>query len=89
MHTRNDKGDGDYNWGQVSDKKFDALVQQLKGEIDPKKRNAMIVEAYKIQIENIYQLPLHLQIIPWAMRANVSAVHRADNWLEVPWVVIK
>ncbi len=89
LHTRNDKGDGDYNWGQVSDKKFDVLVQQLKGEIDPKKRNAMIVEAYKIQNENIYQLPLHLQIIPWAMRANVSAVHRADNWLEVPWVVIK
>ncbi len=89
LHTRNDKGDGDYNWGQVSDKKFDALVQQIKGELDPKKRMAMIVDAFKIQNENIYQLPMHLQIIPWAMRANMSAVHRADNWLEVPWVVIK
>ncbi len=89
MHSRNDKGDGDYNWGQVSDKKFDALVQQLKGEIDSKKRHAMIIEAFKIQNDNIYHLPLHLQIIPWAMRANVSVVHRADNWLEVPWVVIK
>jgi peptide/nickel transport system substrate-binding protein len=50
---------------------------------------AMIVEAFKIYNDNVYLLPLHLQIIPWAMRANMSAVHRADNWLEVPWVMIK
>ncbi|MCE2725014.1 MAG: hypothetical protein LW865_17310 [Betaproteobacteria bacterium] len=44
---------------------------------------------FKIYNDNVYLLPLHLQIIPWAMRANMSAIHRADNWLEVPWVVIK
>jgi peptide/nickel transport system substrate-binding protein len=89
MHSRNTVGDGDYNYGQVKDAKFDALVQQVKGELDPKKRMAMIVEAFKIYNDNVYLLPLHLQIIPWAMRANMSAVHRADNWLEVPWVMIK
>jgi peptide/nickel transport system substrate-binding protein len=89
MHSRNSKGDGDYNWGQVSDAKFDALVQQLKGELDTKKRQSLIIQAFQIHNDNIYHLPLHLQIIPWAMRANISAVHRADNWLEVPWVVIK
>lgn len=89
MHSRNDKGDGDYNWGQVSDKKLDALVQQIKGELDNKKRQALIIEAFTIHNDNIYHLPLHLQIIPWAMRANVSAIHRADNWLEVPWVTVK
>ncbi len=89
LHSRNDKGDGDYNWGMVKDVKFDTLVDQLKGELDLKKRQAMIIDAYKIQIENVYNLPLHFQIIPWVARANVSVVHRADNWLEVPWVVIK
>jgi peptide/nickel transport system substrate-binding protein len=89
MHSRNDRGDGDYNWGQVSDKKFDALVQQLKGETDTAKRQAMIIEAFKLHNDNIYHLPMHLQIIPWAMQKNVSVVHRADNWLEVPWVTIK
>jgi peptide/nickel transport system substrate-binding protein len=64
-------------------------VQQIKGELDAKKRMAMIVEAFNIYNDNIYLLPLHLQIIPWAMRANVSSIHRADNWLEVPWVMIK
>jgi peptide/nickel transport system substrate-binding protein len=31
---------------------------------------------------------LHDQIIPWAMKKNVNALHRADNRLVVDWVVI-
>jgi peptide/nickel transport system substrate-binding protein len=89
FETRNDKGDGDYNWGQVSDKKLDALIEKIKGEADSKKRQAMIVEAFQIHNDNVYHLPLHLQIVPWAMQANVSVVNRADNWLEVPWVKMK
>ena len=89
MHSRNDKGEGDYNWGQVSDPILDALVQKLKGETDNAKRQAMIIEAFKRHSDNIYHIPLHLQMIPWAMRANVSVIHRADNWLEVPWVKLK
>ena len=34
-------------------------------------------------------LPLHRQVIPWAARNNVEAVHRPDNWLEVAWVIVK
>jgi peptide/nickel transport system substrate-binding protein len=33
-------------------------------------------------------VPLHRQVIPWAMRANVQVVHRADNWLMGEWVRI-
>jgi peptide/nickel transport system substrate-binding protein len=28
-------------------------------------------------------------VIPWAMRSNVSVVHRADNRLTVQWVKIQ
>jgi len=28
-------------------------------------------------------------VVPWAARSNVDVVHRADNWLEVPWISIK
>ena len=31
-------------------------------------------------------IPLHRQFIPWAMRANVEVVHRADNWVEFSWI---
>jgi peptide/nickel transport system substrate-binding protein len=32
---------------------------------------------------------LHFQMIPWAMRSNVTVVHRADNRLTVKWVRVQ
>ena len=37
----------------------------------------------------INHLPLHRQVIPWAARANVTAVHRADNQVMPYWVTVK
>ena len=34
-------------------------------------------------------IPLHRQVIPWAARKNVSAVHRADNQVIPYWVKIE
>ena len=34
-------------------------------------------------------IPLHRQVIPWAARSNVTAVHRADNNVIPYWVAIK
>jgi peptide/nickel transport system substrate-binding protein len=89
LHSRNKEGDGDYNYGNFKDAKLDALVGEVQGELDVAKRKAKILEAFKVHNDGVYHLPLHIQIIPWAMRANLSVVHRADNWLEVPWVTIK
>jgi peptide/nickel transport system substrate-binding protein len=30
----------------------------------------------------VSHLPLHNQIIPWAMKKNINVVHRADNRLD-------
>lgn len=89
LRGKNDKGAGTYNYGNVRNAKFDALVDQIEGEVDAKKRQALIVEAVKLYTDEIHVLPLHRQMIPWASRANVSVVHRADNWLEIPWVTVK
>jgi peptide/nickel transport system substrate-binding protein len=88
LHSRNDKGDGDYNWGNYKDPEFDALVDEAKGDTDMKRRQETINKAMLRFHENIYMIPLHLQVIPWASQANVSVVHRPDNWLEVAWVKI-
>ena len=37
----------------------------------------------------INHLPLHRQVIPWAARSNVTAVHRADNNVIPYWVTIQ
>ncbi|MGE5094416.1 MAG: ABC transporter substrate-binding protein [Betaproteobacteria bacterium] len=81
--------DGDYNLGKYSNPKVDELVDRLKTEVDPAKRAALTREALVLHMNDVGHIPLHHQVIPWAMRANVSVVHRADNRLTVKWVRIR
>ena len=89
LHSRNDKGDGDFNWGNVKDAEFDALVDNAKGDTDMARRQGTIIKAMKHHHDQVYTIPLHLQVIPWASRAKVEVIHRADNWLQATWVKIK
>jgi peptide/nickel transport system substrate-binding protein len=81
--------DGDYNLGRYSNPKVDALVDQLKTETDTKKRAQLAREVTQVHMQDVGHIPLHHQVIPWAMRSNVTVVHRADNRLTVKWVTIK
>jgi peptide/nickel transport system substrate-binding protein len=81
-------GDGNFNLGRVSNPAFDKLVDAMKSEMDPKKRNQLIAEALMLHNKEVMHIPLHNQVIPWAMRKNVNVVHRADNRLEMRWVKI-
>jgi peptide/nickel transport system substrate-binding protein len=87
--TRAAGGIGQFNYGQVNNPKMDQLAAQSSTEPDPVKREALIKAAIKEHNEQVHHIPLHRQFIPWAMRTNVEAVHRADNWLEWAWVTIK
>ena len=88
LHGRNAKGDGDYNWGDYRDERMDALIDQAKVEMDRAKRQALVNEAIRMQHENVYHIPLHRRMSPWASRAGVDVVHRPDSWLEVSWVKV-
>jgi peptide/nickel transport system substrate-binding protein len=76
------EGDGNFNLGRVSNPEFDKLVTAMKSEVDVKKRNDIIARALMLHNQQVMHIPLHNQVIPWAMRKNVSVVHRADNRLE-------
>ena len=90
LHTRIEKTpDGDYNLGKYSNAKVDEAIDKLKTEVDPKQRAALAIEASRIHQADVGHIPLHFQVIPWAMRSNVSVVHRADNKLMVKWVTVK
>jgi peptide/nickel transport system substrate-binding protein len=82
------EGDGNFNLGRVSNAEFDTLVTGMKSEVDPKKRNELIARALMLHNQQVMHVPLHNQVIPWAMRKNVTVVHRADNRLEASWVRI-
>ncbi len=89
LHSRNEQGDGDYNWGNYKDEKFDAMIDEAKGDTDPKHRQQTIDKAMQYFHEHVFMIPLHLQVIPWVSRSNVEVVHRADNWLQTTWVKLK
>ena len=88
LRNRGPGGVGLFNWGNVKDDKFDALVVAAGNEADAKKREALVKEALGEYEDQVHVLPLHRQVIPWAARSNVEVVHRADNWLEVNWIKI-
>ncbi len=81
-------GDGNFNLGRVSVPEFDKLVDAMKSEVDQKKRNQLIAEALLIHNKNVMHIPLHNQMIPWAMQKKVNVVHRAQNRLEAHWARI-
>jgi peptide/nickel transport system substrate-binding protein len=81
--------DGDYNLGRYSNPQVDALVDKLKTEVDTAKRGAIAKEILTIHAKDVGHIPLHHQVIPWAMRSNVTVVHRADNRLTTKWVKIQ
>jgi len=88
IRSKGEGADGSFNYGGYSNPEVDALIDQIKVETDQDKRNQMIVEALKLHAEDIGHIPLHDQIIPWAMKKNVNVIHRADNRFVPDWVVI-
>jgi peptide/nickel transport system substrate-binding protein len=83
------KGDGDYNYGRYTNPKLDELIAKVKVDMNPDQRLAEIRAALAAHNAEINHLPLHRQVIPWAERSNVSAVHRADNQVMPYWVKIE
>lgn len=82
-------GQGSFNYGRYANPKLDRLIDAAAEEMNAGRRRELIREALAEHNEQIYHVPLHRQMIPWAMRANVHVVHRADNWLIGEWVRIE
>jgi peptide/nickel transport system substrate-binding protein len=80
-------GDGNYNVGRYSNQRMDYLVDRVKAETDLPVRNRMLTEALQLQNDTVAHIPLHNQVIPWAMKKSIDVVHRSDNRLD--WRLIK
>jgi peptide/nickel transport system substrate-binding protein len=79
VRTKTTGADGSFNCGRMSDPKLDQLIDAMKTEMDVRKRDAMIQEALTRVRDEAYYVPLHHQLRPWAMKKNVSTLHRADD----------
>ncbi len=83
VRTVGAQGDGNYNVGRYSNPQMDALVERIKQEVDQKNRNGLIEQALLLSHQDVSHIPLHNQVIPWAMKKNVELYHRADNRIDM------
>jgi peptide/nickel transport system substrate-binding protein len=88
VRTVGAQGDGNYNVGRYSNPQIDALVERIKQEVDQKTRNELIEKALVLSHQDVSHIPLHNQVIPWAMKKNVELVHRADNRIDMRHVKV-
>jgi peptide/nickel transport system substrate-binding protein len=87
VRTVGQGGDGNYNVGRYSNPKMDQIIDRAKTETDTLIRNRLLTEALELSNTDVSHIPLHNQVIPWAMKKNIDVVHRADNRLD--WRLIK
>jgi peptide/nickel transport system substrate-binding protein len=81
------QGDGIWNYGRYSSPRMDELVTAMKTQ-SGEPRMAAIRDALWIYREDVPHIPLHHQMIPWAMRSNVTIPHAANNQPYMRWMVV-
>jgi peptide/nickel transport system substrate-binding protein len=81
-------GNGSFNYGRYVNPKLDALIDAAAVEPNVEKRLEIIRQAIAEHNAQVHHVPLHRQMIPWAMRSGVSVVHRADNAPSLEWITV-
>ena len=81
-------GNGSFNYGRYVNPKLDALIDAAAVEPNVEKRREIIRQALAEHNAQVHHVPLHRQMIPWAMRSNVTVVHRADNSPSLEWITV-
>ncbi|WP_428491343.1 ABC transporter substrate-binding protein [Rhodopila sp.] len=88
LGTRNGKR-GEVNVGGYSNPALDELTEKIGVETDEAKRNAMIHQSILILQKDLPTVPLHQQVIVWAMKDNVDVAQPADDFFPYRLVRVK
>jgi peptide/nickel transport system substrate-binding protein len=76
---------GPFNYGGYCNPRITELNKQILAEVDTKKRDDMIAEAFRICHEEVGIIPLHQQSLIWGVSKKVQIVQRADNQILFYW----
>jgi len=79
VRTKTSGADGSINQGRISDPTLDNMIDAIKTEVDLNRRNALIRDALLRTRDQHYYVPIHYQLRPWAMKRNVTTVHRMND----------
>ena len=79
FETRSDKG-GSWNHTGYSNAEADALIDAMTREIDPGKRDEMVSQVWSMVQEDTVYLPIHHQMLNWAMKDNIDFPVQSENY---------
>ena len=63
------------------------IVDRVKTETDSPVRNRLLTEGLQLQNDTLANIPLHNQMLAWAMKKNIDLVQRPDN--RIDWRLIR
>lgn len=74
------KGYGAWNWSGYANPGLDELIAQALGTVDPGKREAIARSASALAAREVAFIPLHYQIVTWAMKKSIAYRARTDEF---------
>jgi peptide/nickel transport system substrate-binding protein len=75
-----DKGYGAWNWGGYANPGLDDLIAQALVTVDLDQREALARQASALAAHDVAFIPLHYQIVTWAMKKSLSYKARTDEF---------
>jgi peptide/nickel transport system substrate-binding protein len=75
-----EKGYGTWNWARYSNPELDKLIQQSLATVDPGKRETAARGASALAAREVVFIPLHYQVVTWAMKKSVTYAARTDEY---------
>lgn len=88
MGLDKETGAGIYNYSGHADAALDAAIIDARDTIDRDERAAKLAEIYRTVGDEMLYVPLHQQLIVYAMRDRVDSNIRADNWFDIRYVTV-
>lgn len=80
---------GTWNATGYSNPELDELIQAMDSEIDIEKRNQIIAKAWEIAKNDMVYVPLHHQVITWAMKDRVDMPIIANDSPQFRYATVK
>jgi peptide/nickel transport system substrate-binding protein len=74
------KGFGTWNWSYYANPKVDALLEKGFATVDEKQREAIAREAATLALRDTAVIPLHHQIVVWALKRPMTYAARTDEF---------
>ncbi len=89
LHHTRDAKHGSWNALRYSNPELDRKIEALSSETDTAKRNAAIAEIWKFVQEEAFYLPVHHQLLAYAMKTSIDVPVDPQNQPNMKYVAFK